>query len=341
MEMTNAFSTQNVIGEGGFGCVYKGWLPDGKIVAVKKLKAGSGQGEREFKAEVEIISHVHHRHLVALVGYCICEQQRILIYEYVFFKDHHLHESGMPVLDWAKRLEIAIGAAKGLAYLHEDCSQKIIHRDIKSANILLDNAYEAQVSNFGLARLADAANTYVSTRVMGTFGMEKLDWKANSTQAKSIGTLVSIAGALIITLYKGQAVIKNHPSNKLFPKKHVSSEQFDWVIGAVLLAGHSFAIIGVSLRSIVHIWVMSKKGPLYVAMFKPIGIIFAVIIGIAFLGDSIYLGSVLGTAIVVIGFYAIIWGKSQEQAKEECKVYDDSESYSPIVPLLENKRMEE
>ncbi|KAG4986372.1 hypothetical protein JHK86_034063 [Glycine max] len=161
--------------------------------------------------------------------------------------------------------------------------------------------------------------------------MEKLDWKANSTQAKSIGTLVSIAGALIITLYKGQAVIKNHPSNKLFPKKHVSSEQFDWVIGAVLLAGHSFAIIGVSLRSIVHIWVMSKKGPLYVAMFKPIGIIFAVIIGIAFLGDSIYLGSVLGTAIVVIGFYAIIWGKSQEQAKEECKVYDDSESYSPIV----------
>ncbi|XP_028193294.1 proline-rich receptor-like protein kinase PERK12 [Glycine soja] len=168
--MTNAFSTQNVIGEGGFGCVYKGWLPDGKIVAVKKLKAGSGQGEREFKAEVEIISHVHHRHLVALVGYCICEQQRILIYEYVFFKDHHLHESGMPVLDWAKRLEIAIGAAKGLAYLHEDCSQKIIHRNIKSANILLDNAYEAQVANFGLARLADAANTYVSTRVMGTFG---------------------------------------------------------------------------------------------------------------------------------------------------------------------------
>uniref|UniRef100_A0A0R0HCN0 WAT1-related protein n=1 Tax=Glycine max TaxID=3847 RepID=A0A0R0HCN0_SOYBN len=172
--------------------------------------------------------------------------------------------------------------------------------------------------------------------------MEKLDWKANSTQAKSIGTLVSIAGALIITLYKGQAVIKNHPSNKLFPKKHVSSEQFDWTwIIRNYLAELVIAIIGVSLRSIVHIWVMSKKGPLYVAMFKPIGIIFAVIIGIAFLGDSIYLGSVLGTAIVVIGFYAIIWGKSQEQAKEECKVYDDSESYSPIVPLLENKRMEE
>ncbi|KAH1190129.1 Bidirectional sugar transporter SWEET17 [Glycine max] len=90
------------------------------------------------------------------------------------------------------------------------------------------------------------------------------------------------------------------------------------------------AIFGVSLRIIVHIWVMSKKGPLYVAMFKAIGIIFAVIMGIGFLGGSIYLGSVLGAAIAVIGFYAVIWGKSQEQAKEECEVYDDSESYSPL-----------
>ncbi|KAH1212532.1 WAT1-related protein [Glycine max] len=90
------------------------------------------------------------------------------------------------------------------------------------------------------------------------------------------------------------------------------------------------AIFGVSLRIIVHIWVMSKKGPLYVAMFKPIGIIFAVIMGIGFLGGSIYLGSVLGAAIAVIGFYAVIWGESQEQAKEECEVYDDSKSYSSL-----------
>ncbi|CAL5197068.1 unnamed protein product [Lathyrus oleraceus] len=171
-EITNAFSSQNVIGEGGFGCVYKGWLPDGKEVAVKQLKVGSGQGDREFRAEVEIISRVHHRHLVSLVGYCIAEQQRVLIYEFVPNGNlhHHLHGSGMPVLDWAKRLKIAIGAAKGLAYLHEDCSQKIIHRDIKSPNILLDDAFEAQVADFGLARLTDASNTHVSTRVMGTFG---------------------------------------------------------------------------------------------------------------------------------------------------------------------------
>jgi len=93
MEITSGFSGQNVLGEGGFGCVYKGWLPDGKLVAVKQLKAGSGQGEREFRAEVEIISRVHHRHLVSLVGYCISEQQRLLIYEFVPNKtlEHHLH----------------------------------------------------------------------------------------------------------------------------------------------------------------------------------------------------------------------------------------------------------
>ncbi|XP_014523588.2 proline-rich receptor-like protein kinase PERK13 [Vigna radiata var. radiata] len=172
MEITNSFSSKNVVGEGGFGCVYKGCLPDGKIVAVKQLRAGSGQGEREFKAEVDIISRVHHRYLVSLVGYCVSGQQRILIYQYVpnGTLHHHLHGSGMPVLDWVKRLKIAIGAAKGLAYLHEDCSQKIIHRDIKSANILLDDAFEAKVADFGLARLADAANSHVSTRVMGTFG---------------------------------------------------------------------------------------------------------------------------------------------------------------------------
>lgn len=172
MEITSGFSGQNVLGEGGFGCVYKGWLPDGKVVAVKQLKAGSGQGEREFRAEVEIISRVHHRHLVSLVGYCISEQQRLLIYEFVPNKtlEHHLHGQGMPVLDWVKRIKIALGSAKGLAYLHEDCHPKIIHRDIKSANILLDDAFEAQVADFGLAKLANDTHTHVSTRVMGTFG---------------------------------------------------------------------------------------------------------------------------------------------------------------------------
>ncbi|KAK2374482.1 non-specific serine/threonine protein kinase [Trifolium repens] len=171
-EITNGFSSENVIGEGGFGCVYKASMPDGRIGAVKLLKAGSGQGEREFRAEVDTISRVHHRHLVSLIGYCISEQQRVLIYEFVpnGNLDQHLHGSAWNVLDWPKRMKIAIGAARGLAYLHEGCNPKIIHRDIKSSNILLDNAYEAQVADFGLAKLTDAANTHVSTRVMGTFG---------------------------------------------------------------------------------------------------------------------------------------------------------------------------
>ncbi|ANM57759.1 Protein kinase superfamily protein [Arabidopsis thaliana] len=171
-EITQGFARKNILGEGGFGCVYKGTLQDGKVVAVKQLKAGSGQGDREFKAEVEIISRVHHRHLVSLVGYCISDQHRLLIYEYVSNQtlEHHLHGKGLPVLEWSKRVRIAIGSAKGLAYLHEDCHPKIIHRDIKSANILLDDEYEAQVADFGLARLNDTTQTHVSTRVMGTFG---------------------------------------------------------------------------------------------------------------------------------------------------------------------------
>ncbi|XP_031260688.1 proline-rich receptor-like protein kinase PERK13 [Pistacia vera] len=170
MEITNGFARESVIGEGGFGCVYKGKLPEGKEVAVKQLKAGSGQGEREFRAEVDIISRVHHRHLVSLVGYCIADRNRLLIYEFVPNNtlEHHLH--GETVLDWSKRVKIAIGAAKGLAYLHEDCHPKIIHRDIKSANILLDDDFEAQVADFGLAKLNDTTQTHVSTRVMGTFG---------------------------------------------------------------------------------------------------------------------------------------------------------------------------
>ncbi|TYJ36958.1 hypothetical protein E1A91_A05G343500v1 [Gossypium mustelinum] len=131
MEMTNGFAQQNLIGEGGFGCVYKGQQLGGKIVAVKQLKIGSGQGEREFRAEVEIISRVHHQHLVSLVGYCIANNHRLLIYEFVSNSnlERHLHDLGLSVLEWAKRVKIAIGAAKGLAYLHEDLKSKGDHQE--------------------------------------------------------------------------------------------------------------------------------------------------------------------------------------------------------------------
>ncbi|KAH0984323.1 hypothetical protein GBA52_011500 [Prunus armeniaca] len=172
LQATNGFSTKNLLGEGGFGCVYKGVLEDEREVAVKQLKIGGGQGEREFKAEVEIISRVHHRHLVSLVGYCISEHQRLLVYDFVpnDTLHYHLHGEGRPVLDWATRVKVAAGAARGIAYLHEDCHPRIIHRDIKSSNILLDSNFEAQVADFGLAKLSLDSNTHVTTRVMGTFG---------------------------------------------------------------------------------------------------------------------------------------------------------------------------
>ncbi|XP_074579190.1 proline-rich receptor-like protein kinase PERK8 [Curcuma longa] len=170
--ITDNFSHQNLLGEGGSGCVYKGYLTDGREVAVKKLKVSGTQGERHFRAEVGTISRAHHRHLVSLVGYCVSENQRLLVYDYVPNKTlyYHLHGKGRPVMQWAKRVKVAAGTARGIAYLHEDCQPRIIHRDIKSSNILLDYNFEAKVSDFGLARSAMDGNSHVSTRVMGTFG---------------------------------------------------------------------------------------------------------------------------------------------------------------------------
>ncbi|KAI3712028.1 hypothetical protein L1987_70577 [Smallanthus sonchifolius] len=169
---TKGFSHANFLGQGGFGYVHKGVLPSGEKVAIKQLKIGSGQGEREFQAEVAIIGRVHHKHLVSLVGYCSSGLQRMLVYEFVPNNtlEFHLHGKGNDFLNWDLRMKIALGSAKGLAYLHEDCQPKIIHRDIKSANILLDSNFEPKVADFGLARFSPETDTHVSTRVMGTFG---------------------------------------------------------------------------------------------------------------------------------------------------------------------------
>ncbi|KAJ8563000.1 hypothetical protein K7X08_031452 [Anisodus acutangulus] len=172
VEATNDFSAENELGKGGFGSVYKGYLSVGRYVAVKQLNIGGSQGEREFRAEVEIISRIHHRHLVSLVGYCISENKRLLVYDYVSNNTlyFHLHAQGRPVMHWETRVRIAVGTARGIAYLHEDCYPRIIHRDIKSSNILLDDNFEARVSDFGLAKLAQDAESHITTRVVGTFG---------------------------------------------------------------------------------------------------------------------------------------------------------------------------
>ncbi|CAK7356693.1 unnamed protein product [Dovyalis caffra] len=169
---TDNFSSANLLGQGGFGYVHKGILPNGTVVAIKQLKSGSGQGEREFQAEIEIISRIHHRHLVKLIGYCITGSRRMLVYEFVtnYTLEFHLHGNERPTMNWSTRMKIAVGAAKGLTYLHEDCQPKIIHRDIKAANILIDHSFEAKVADFGLAKYSLDTETHVSTRVMGTFG---------------------------------------------------------------------------------------------------------------------------------------------------------------------------
>ncbi|CAA0827259.1 Protein kinase superfamily protein [Striga hermonthica] len=171
---TNRFSKEHVIGEGGYGVVYRGQLINGTPVAVKKLLNNLGQAEKEFRVEVEAIGHVRHKNLVRLLGYCIEGTHRMLVYEYVNNGnlEQWLH-GGMRhhgFLTWEARMKVLLGTAKALAYLHEAIEPKVVHRDIKSSNILIDEEFNAKVSDFGLAKLLGAGKTHITTRVMGTFG---------------------------------------------------------------------------------------------------------------------------------------------------------------------------
>ncbi|XP_062172793.1 phytosulfokine receptor 1 [Alnus glutinosa] len=174
LKSTNNFDQANIIGCGGFGLVYKATLPDGRKVAIKRLSGDCGQMEREFRAEVEALSRAQHPNLVHLQGYCMYKNDRLLIYSYMENSslDYWLHEKldGLSSLDWDTRLQIAQGAARGLAYLHQSCEPHILHRDIKSSNILLDENFEAYLADFGLARLILPYDTHVTTDLVGTLG---------------------------------------------------------------------------------------------------------------------------------------------------------------------------
>ncbi|XVE80114.1 hypothetical protein DITRI_Ditri14bG0113200 [Diplodiscus trichospermus] len=174
LKSTNNFNQANIIGCGGFGLVYKAYLPDGTNAAVKRLSGDCGQMEREFQAEVEALSRAQHKNLVSLQGYCKHGNDRLLIYSYMEngSLDYWLHESvdGSSVLKWDVRLKIAQGAARGLAYLHKVCEPNIVHRDIKSSNILLDEKFEAHLADFGLSRLLHPYDTHVTTDLVGTLG---------------------------------------------------------------------------------------------------------------------------------------------------------------------------
>ncbi|KAL3576558.1 hypothetical protein D5086_021841 [Populus alba] len=171
---TNNFDPANKIGEGGFGPVYKGVLSDGTVIAVKQLSSKSKQGNREFVNEIGMISALQHPHLVKLYGCCIEGNQLLVVYEYLennslaralFGRDEHQIK-----MDWQTRKKILLGIAKGLAYLHEESRLKIVHRDIKATNVLLDKDLNAKISDFGLAKLDEEENTHISTRIAGTIG---------------------------------------------------------------------------------------------------------------------------------------------------------------------------
>eukprot|EP00261_Vitis_vinifera_P031436 XP_019072679.1 PREDICTED: probable LRR receptor-like serine/threonine-protein kinase At1g53440 isoform X3 [Vitis vinifera] len=171
---TNNFDSANKIGEGGFGPVYKGVLSDGSVIAVKQLSSKSKQGNREFVNEIGMISALQHPNLVKLYGCCIEGNQLLLIYEYLenncLARALFGSEEQRLNLDWPTRKKICLGIARGLAYLHEESRLKIVHRDIKATNVLLDKNLNAKISDFGLAKLDEDENTHISTRIAGTIG---------------------------------------------------------------------------------------------------------------------------------------------------------------------------
>ncbi|KAL6213590.1 hypothetical protein ACLB2K_013037 [Fragaria x ananassa] len=208
-DATRGFSSENVIGEGGYGVVYRGALQDGSVVAVKNLLNNKGQAQTEFKVEVEAIGKVKHKNLVGLIGYCAEGAQRMLVYEYIDNGnlEQWLHGDVGPVspLTWDIRMKIAIGTAKGLAYLHEGLEPKVVHRDIKSSNILLDRKWNPRVSDFGLAKLLGPEKSYVTTRVMGTFGYVSPEYA--STGMLNEGSDVYSFGVLLMEIITGRSPI--------------------------------------------------------------------------------------------------------------------------------------
>nr|KYP56629.1 Cysteine-rich receptor-like protein kinase 10 [Cajanus cajan] len=173
-QSTNNFSELSKLGEGGFGPVYKGNLEDGTEIAVKRLSKTSGQGLEEFKNEVIFIAKLQHRNLVRLLGCCIEENEKLLVYEYMTnsgLDSHLFNQEKRKQLDWKLRLRIINGIAKGLLYLHEDSRLRIIHRDMKASNVLLDQEMNPKISDFGLARTFEKGQSQENTnRVMGTYG---------------------------------------------------------------------------------------------------------------------------------------------------------------------------
>ncbi|KAL6867432.1 hypothetical protein ACP4OV_015456 [Aristida adscensionis] len=215
---TAGFCKENVVGEGGYGTVYRGVLAGGEVVAVKDLFDHKGQAEKEFKVEVEAIGKVRHKHLVGLIGYCAEGPKRMLVYEFVENGnlEQWLHGDVGPAspLTWDIRMKIAIGTAKGIAYLHEGLEPKVVHRDIKSSNILLDKKWNPKVSDFGMAKVLGSGSSYVTTRVMGTFGYVAPEYA--STGMLNESSDIYSFGVLLMELISGRSPVDyNRPAGEV------------------------------------------------------------------------------------------------------------------------------
>lgn len=215
---TKNFRQECLIGEGGFGRVYKGKLEKGsQVVAVKQLDRNGLQGTEEFLVEVLMLSHLHHQNLVNLIGYCSDGDQRLLVYEYMplgSLEDHLLDlASQQKPLDWSTRMKIALGGAKGLEYLHNEANPPVIYRDLKSSNILLDNFFNAKLSDFGLAKVGPLGEkTHVSSRVMGTYGYCAPEYqRTGQLTAKSD---VYSYGVVLLELITGRRAIDTTKPNE-------------------------------------------------------------------------------------------------------------------------------
>ncbi|XP_071742371.1 inactive protein kinase SELMODRAFT_444075-like [Rutidosis leptorrhynchoides] len=217
-DATDGFSKTNYLAEGGYGSVHRGVLKDGRMVAVKQHKVASTQGDNEFFSEVEVLSCAQHRNVVMLIGFCVEDGRRLLVYEYICngSLDSHLYGCDHGVLEWSARQKIAIGAARGLRYLHEECRVGcIVHRDMRPNNILLTHDFEALVGDFGLARWQPDGETGVETRIIGTFGYLAPEY-AQTGEITEKADVYSFGVVLVELITGRKAVDINRPKGQQY-----------------------------------------------------------------------------------------------------------------------------
>ncbi|XP_020215364.1 receptor protein kinase TMK1 [Cajanus cajan] len=235
--VTDNFSEKNILGQGGFGTVYKGELHDGTKIAVKRMECGaiSGKGTTEFKSEIAVLTKVRHRHLVSLLGYCLDGNEKLLVYEYMpqgTLSKHLFNwmEEGLKPLEWNRRLTIALDVARAVEYLHSLAHQSFIHRDLKPSNILLGDDMRAKVSDFGLVRLAPEGKASIETRIAGTFGYLAPEYAVTGRVTTKVD--VFSFGVILMELITGRrALDDSQPEDSMhlvtwFRRMYVNKDSF-------------------------------------------------------------------------------------------------------------------